>query len=147
VGLLAREIEACGVTTVGLALVRDVAVVAYAPRMLYLRWPFGHALGEPGHVHQQRTVLRDMLSMARAAPYPGLVVDLPYRWRRETFAPVEDWTTESDAFARALSTALAADGERASQVSPAEALAFGADLPLPGRRHARRAGGASSDAP
>ena len=47
-GLLAREIETCGVTTVGFALVRDVAIAARAPRMLYLRWPFGHALGEPG---------------------------------------------------------------------------------------------------
>jgi D-proline reductase (dithiol) PrdB len=147
VGLLAREIETCGVTTVGFALVRDVAIAARAPRMLYLRWPFGHALGEPGHVHQQRTVLHDMVSMAQIAPYPGLVVDLPYRWRRETYAPVEDWTTESDVFARALSTAPAANGERAGQVRPVEALAFGADLPLPGRRHARRAGGADSDAP
>ncbi len=98
-------------TTVGLALVRDVAVEAHAPRFLYLRWPFGHALGEPGNDHQQRTVLRDMLSLARVAPYPGLVVDLPYRWRRETYAPIEDWTTESDAFARTLLGALTADGE------------------------------------
>ena len=46
-GLLAREIEACGVTTVGLALVKEVAEAAHAPRFLYLHWPFGHALGEP----------------------------------------------------------------------------------------------------
>ena len=104
-GLLAREIESRGVTTVGLALVRDVALEAHAPRLLYLRWPFGHALGEPGNVDQQRTVLWDLLSMARVAPYPGLVVDLPYRWRRETYAPIENWTTESDAFARVLAAA------------------------------------------
>ncbi len=104
-GLLAREIETCGVTTVGLALVRDVAVAARAPRLISLRWPFGHALGEPGNIGQQRTVLHDMLSMARFAPYPGLVVDLPYRWRRETYAPATDWETESAAFARALAEA------------------------------------------
>ena len=63
-GLLAREIEAKGVTTVGLALVKEVAVAARAPRFLYLHWPFGHALGEPGNVPQQRRVLHDMLSMA-----------------------------------------------------------------------------------
>ncbi len=93
-GLLAREIEARGVTTVGLALVREVAVAAHAPRFLYLHWPFGHALGEPGNVAQQRTVLHDMLSMATLAPGAGLVVDLPYRWRRETYVPVE-WTKPS----------------------------------------------------
>jgi len=102
VGLLAREIEAAGVTTVALALVKEVAVAARAPRFLYLHWPFGHALGEPGNVAQQRTVLHDMLSMATRAPRPGLIIDLPYRWRREVYAPVEDWTTPGEAVAAAL---------------------------------------------
>lgn len=103
-GLLAREIEARGVTTVGLALVKEVAVAARAPRFLYLRWPFGHALGEPGKVDQQRTVLHDMLSMAVSAPHPGLVVELPYRWRRQSYAPAIDWGTPSQAFVSALSS-------------------------------------------
>jgi D-proline reductase (dithiol) PrdB len=104
VGLLAREIEARGVTTVGLALVKEVAVAANAPRFLYLRWPFGHALGEPGNVAQQRTVLHDMLSMAVSAPGPGIVVDLPYRWRRETYPPVLDWSVPSQTVVSALSS-------------------------------------------
>lgn len=86
----------------GLALVREVAVAAHAPRFLYLHWPFGHALGEPGNVAQQRTVLHDMLSMATLARHPGLVVDLPYRWRRETYASVE-WKKPSKAIVTALS--------------------------------------------
>ena len=103
-GLLAREIEASGVTTVALALVREVAVAAHAPRFLYVHWPFGHALGEPGNVAQQRTVLHDMLSMATNAPRPGLVIDLPYRWRRETYTPVTDWKTPSRTVVSALSS-------------------------------------------
>jgi hypothetical protein len=106
VGLLAREIEACGVTTVSLALVRELAVAVKAPRMLYLHWPFGHALGEPGNVNQQRTILHDMFSMARVAPRPGLIVDLPYQWKRQTYAPVSNWATESEAFTQALERAL-----------------------------------------
>ena len=101
-GLLAREIEARGVTTVGLALVKEVALAAHAPRFLYLHWPFGHALGEPGNVAQQRTVIRDMLTMASSAPRPGLVIELPYRWRRETYPPVADWETPSRALVSAL---------------------------------------------
>jgi D-proline reductase (dithiol) PrdB len=108
VGLLAREVEAAGVTTVGLALVREVAVAAHAPRLLFVHWPFGHALGEPGRAEQQRTVLRDMLSMARRAPRPGLVVDLPYRWRRESYPPITDWTSDGAAFEAALARALEA---------------------------------------
>ena len=103
-GLLAREIEAQGVTTVGLALVKQVAVAANAPRLLYLHWPFGHALGEPGKITQQRSVLHDMLSMAVYASRPGLVIELPYRWRRETYAPIGDWETPSEAFVAALSS-------------------------------------------
>ena len=102
-GLLAREIEARGVTTVALGLVKEVAVAARAPRFLYLHWPFGHALGEPGNIVQQRTVLHDMLSMAVSAPCPGLVVDLPYRWRREKYEPVLDWKAPSEAVVSALS--------------------------------------------
>ncbi|HEY1352812.1 MAG TPA: hypothetical protein VGF67_24620 [Ktedonobacteraceae bacterium] len=84
-----------GVTTIALALVKEIAEAAKAPRMLYLRWPFGHALGEPGNVAQQRTILHDMLSMARAAPRPGLVIELPYRWRRQIYPPVGNWIADT----------------------------------------------------
>jgi D-proline reductase (dithiol) PrdB len=96
---------------VALALVKEVAVAARAPRFLYLHWPFGHALGEPGNVAQQRTVLHDMLSMAIMAPRPGLVADLPYRWRRETYPPLADWTTASETVVLALSLAMATRNE------------------------------------
>jgi len=102
VGQLAREIEAAGVTTSGLALVKEVAIAAHAPRFAYVHWPFGHALGEPGNVAQQLTVLHDLLSMATSAPRPGLVIELPYRWRREEYQPVIDWTKTSATVASAL---------------------------------------------
>lgn len=101
-GLLAREIEAAGVATSALALVKEVAIAGHAPRFLYVHWPFGHALGEPGNVAQQRTILRDMLTMATSAPRPGLVVELPYRWRREQYQPVIDWKTPSPTVTSAL---------------------------------------------
>jgi hypothetical protein len=106
VGLLAREIEACGVSTVALALVHELAVAVKAPRMLFLHWPFGHALGEPGDRLQQLTILHDAFSMAQAAPRPGLVIDLPYQWRREHYAPIDDWTKESQKFEDALTQAM-----------------------------------------
>jgi len=36
------------------------------------------------------------------APRPGLVVELPYRWRRETYSTVRDWKTLSQALLSAL---------------------------------------------
>ncbi len=92
-------------TTVALALVRELAVLVKAPRMLYLHWPFGHALGEVNHVLQQRTVLHDAFTMARLAPRPGLVVDLPYQWKRHSYTSIADWTKESAAFSEALANA------------------------------------------
>ena len=92
-----------GVTTSALALVKEVAIAAHAPRFLYLHWPFGHALGEPGNIAQQRTVLHDLLSMATSAPRPGLVVDLPYKWRREKYPSIIDWRTPGDAVVSQLS--------------------------------------------
>jgi D-proline reductase (dithiol) PrdB len=86
--------------------VREVAVEVRAPRLLYLHWPYGHAMGEPGKVEQQRVILRDLLSMARTAPRPGPVVDLPYRWRRETYPPIVDWAADGSAFTAALTAAM-----------------------------------------
>lgn len=111
-GLLAREIEACGVTTVALAQVRELAAMVKAPRMLYLHWPFGHALGEPDNRNQQRTILHDVFSMTRSAPGPGLIVDLPYQWRRQVYLPISDWTAESQTFTSALAQALHSEGEQ-----------------------------------
>ena len=105
-GLLAREIEAYGVTTVAMALVRELAVMVKAPRMLFLHWPFGHALGEPNNRDQQHTVLHDVFSMARCAPRPGLIVDLPYQWKRQVYTPISDWTAESLAFTQGLAQAI-----------------------------------------
>jgi hypothetical protein len=105
VGLLAREIEARGVTTVALALVRELAVAVKAPRMLNLHWPFGHAMGEPGNREQQRTILHDAFSLARLATRPGLIVDLPYQWRRQTYTEIADWEADSEAVITGLALA------------------------------------------
>ena len=97
-------------TTVALALVRELAVAVKAPRMLFLHWPFGHALGEPGNRLQQLTILHDAFSMAQFAPRPDLIVDLPYQWRRQQYMAIEDWSVESEAFKEALARAMGDEG-------------------------------------
>lgn len=91
VGLLQRAIEAAGIPTVSISLVREVTARIRPPRALYLRWPFGHPLGEPGHVAQQRRVLWECFRDMRERPRErrGEVRDLGLRWRRETYAPVD----------------------------------------------------------
>ncbi len=90
-GLVQRVIEAAGVPTVSISQVRGVTERLRPPRALFLRWPFGHALGEPGNVPQQRRVLWEMLQDLRERPREarGEVRELGLRWRGEEYAAMD----------------------------------------------------------
>lgn len=68
-----------------------------APRNVLVRFRLGQTFGEPGAAVQQRTVLRDTLRALRLAERAGMVMELPYRWKRETYQdlPLEDRTDAS----------------------------------------------------
>ncbi|HEY5999988.1 MAG TPA: hypothetical protein VI078_11930 [bacterium] len=71
--------------TVGVSIVRAYSEAVHPPRTVFLRWPYGHPFGEPGNAPQQRTVLRAALRALAEIQVPGTIVDLPLRWRRETY--------------------------------------------------------------
>jgi len=96
VGLIARTIEAAGIPTVSIMLLRDIAEKVKAPRTLLLRWPFGHPLGEPGNREQQRTVLHAALTLLVEASVPGTIVEPGYRWRRERYTEPTRWPRGDD---------------------------------------------------
>jgi len=50
-----------------------------------LKWPFGHPLGEPFHIAQQRTVLAEAFQALYAMHEPGTITDIPLRWKREKY--------------------------------------------------------------
>ncbi len=89
-GLIQRAIEASGIPTVSVSLLRDVTEKLRPPRAVFLRWPFGHPLGEPFARAQQMTVIHDALAMLYTSS-PGALVALPYRWRRERYTAPTDW--------------------------------------------------------
>jgi D-proline reductase (dithiol) PrdB len=86
VGLIQREIERVGIATVGISIVRDYSEKVRPPRTVFLRWPFGHSLGEPGNRRQQRAVVFEALRALYQIEDPGTIIDLPFRWRREKYA-------------------------------------------------------------
>ncbi len=90
VGLVARVIEQQGIPTVALSIVREATEKTPPPRALYLRFPFGHALGEPGKRDQQLAVLYLAFRLLFEAEAPGTIRDAKLRWKRETYAP-PDW--------------------------------------------------------
>ncbi len=84
-GLIQREIEKEGIPTIGVSIVREYSEKVKPPRTVFLRWPFGHPFGLPFNVAQQRVVLAEAFRALLTIKEPGAIIDLPYRWRRETY--------------------------------------------------------------
>jgi len=53
-----------------------------SPRAVFVKWPMGHPLGEPGRPDQQIVILKDALAALETLKTPGAIIDLPYRWKR-----------------------------------------------------------------
>jgi D-proline reductase (dithiol) PrdB len=83
VGLIQREIERVGISTIGISTVRRFAEKIKPPRTVFLDWPFGHPLGEPFNVAQQKAVLSDALKALYSVKTPGEIVNLPFKWKRK----------------------------------------------------------------
>lgn len=84
-GLIQRVLEAGGVSTIGVSIVRKFTEEVRPPRSIFLKWPYGHPLGEPFNVKQQRAVLERAFDTLKTAQTPGDIVNLPYRWRKEKY--------------------------------------------------------------
>jgi hypothetical protein len=55
---------------------------------VFVKFPHGAALGEPGNRAQQTSILRDMLWALQDLDEPGLIVEPSYRWRRSEYQEV-----------------------------------------------------------
>ncbi len=84
-GLIARIIEAEGITTVVYSLSKELTQAVGVPRAIYVKWPLGHPLGEPGRAVQQRTMLFLGFQLAQTATEPGTFLEPGFRWKRETY--------------------------------------------------------------
>lgn len=85
-GLVQRAIETAGLPTIGITLQREITRRVRPPRALYLRYPFGHPMGEAFATAQQRTILVDALRALETVGVPGTILEPGYRWRRHRFA-------------------------------------------------------------
>ena len=75
-GVLARVLEANGVATTSISLVREHTEKVKAPRALFVPFPFGHALGRPNDPALQHRVLRAALDLF-SAPAGPVLADFP----------------------------------------------------------------------
>jgi D-proline reductase (dithiol) PrdB len=86
VGLVQRAIEARGIPTIGITLQKAVTRKVKPPRALYLRYPFGHPMGEAFAVAQQRAILLAALEGLATLTEPGAILEPGWAWRRHRFA-------------------------------------------------------------
>ena len=64
---------------------REYTVKVKPPRTIYLRWPFGHPLGEPFNISQQRAVLAESFKALYSIDKPGEIIDIPFKWKRQRY--------------------------------------------------------------
>jgi D-proline reductase (dithiol) PrdB len=89
VGLVQGAIENAGISTVSVTVRPEVTINMALPRAAYVRFPTGNPVGQPHMPNQQRTILRGVLKVLEVAPEPGIVYEMPYRWRRMPDIDVE----------------------------------------------------------
>ena len=89
-GLVQREIEAAGFSTIALSMIPELTASAGAPRIAAIEHPFGVALGRPFDEPGQMEVLRAALRALAAVEEPGRIVHLPFEWtttEKSNFGP------------------------------------------------------------
>ena len=74
--MLARALEAQGVATTSISMVREHTEAVKPPRALFVPFPFGHALGRPNDPELQHRVLKAALDLL-GAPAGPVLVDFP----------------------------------------------------------------------
>jgi len=70
--VLARALEAQGIATTSISMVREHTEKVKPPRALFVPFPFGHALGRPNDAELQHRVLRAALDLLREPAGPVL---------------------------------------------------------------------------
>ena len=79
-GLVARKIEAAGISTICLSNIPDLTAAVGVPRLVAIEYPFARTLGRPGDGPGQMEVLRSTLRAGRDIEGPGGIRHLPFTW-------------------------------------------------------------------
>jgi len=78
--LVARHLEANGISTVVMGCAKDIVEHAAVPRFLFSDFPLGNSAGKPHDPDSQAFTLELALRVLEAAPGPQTTVQSPLRW-------------------------------------------------------------------
>jgi D-proline reductase (dithiol) PrdB len=80
ISLVARHLEANGISTVVMGCAKDIVEHAAVPRFLFSDFPLGNSAGKPRDPDSQAFTLELALRVLEAAPGPQTTVQSPLRW-------------------------------------------------------------------
>ena len=83
VGLIARQVEAAGISTLCMGSALDILKAGKPPRAAFLDYPLGHTTGKPNQPELQREILIQALEGFTSLTVPGSIKMLPFRWDDE----------------------------------------------------------------
>jgi D-proline reductase (dithiol) PrdB len=80
ISLVARHLEAHGISTVVMGCAKDIVEHAAVPRFLFSDFPLGNSAGKPHDPKSQALTLELALRVLESAPGPQTTVQSPLRW-------------------------------------------------------------------
>jgi hypothetical protein len=89
--VLARSLEAEGLSTILVTNMPYWAEKIGVPRTLAVEFPFGHALGRPHHKAQQRRVILQALEIMEYAQSPGTIIHSQEAWPVPLSEAIKSW--------------------------------------------------------
>ena len=72
VGLIQRQIEYAGITTVSISLLREITEKIRPPRALFVPFPLGYPLGEPNNADLQTRIIEAAFALISRNDCPVL---------------------------------------------------------------------------
>jgi hypothetical protein len=80
ISLVARHLEANGISTVVMGCAKDIVEHAAVPRFLFSDFPLGNSAGKPHDPKSQALTLELALRLLESAPSPQTTMQSPLRW-------------------------------------------------------------------
>ena len=82
-GLIARTLEAAGISTVSLSSARSITAAANPPRAVFLDYPLGQTAGRAGDPDEQDFVMNSALNAVEGMTQPGAIEAIDLQWSND----------------------------------------------------------------
>lgn len=80
-GLIQREFEEIGLSTISISLMQGITAKVSPPRTVYVHFPLGRVTGKAFDTETQEQVLKATLNALVDIQVPGEIRKLPFTWK------------------------------------------------------------------